>query len=366
MMIVRWLIALALLLPAAAADGLTTRVNYVDENDSCYGDSYSNETSGPGWWRRSSGWSSSCYDSFEYAGAHAWTDDGMGAGARAYSSQGDHHSGSSAEESRYWSDNSSYGDASQYREAWSSSAHWSRGASLYTHVASADVNQGCGDTAWSSSRGDGESRAWQAGDSTYHSSQGSRSETESHSNGCAQSASANAAGEHVGAGHANGCRDARYSYGDWQSSSYNGSGTESSWHAAGWNSDCGSRVGLDSPVTALAGLGNSCSSSSFGHTQSWWSTSPDGNSTYDSYGSSYDQAHCRDGAFGNGPDGMSLFAGRDYRSDSWCDTSGDCESGTYESYGVELVWEHNPLGPHPVTVFVPGSLLPSLPTPALP
>lgn len=362
MMIVRCLMAFALLAPVAAADGFMTRVDYAEGYDACYGHHYQNESYETDWWYRADGAYSSCYDSFEYVGADVWGDDGTQAGAHVVSSQGQGSQYHRSEEHRFSYGNGSYWSDSEQRDYSSSNAGWARGADARLNDAQAGASHGCSNHDSSSWNRDETYDAREYDGTWYETGAGTSSASDSRHDACGQSVYAAHEDEAVGAGHTNGCSDSS----GWYSSSFSersgDSGDSSRWYSRYSNNECGDRVHVSGPVDASGRAGSSCTSNGFGVEESWWS-SADGNYTYDSAWYGYDQSHCRDGVAANGPDDVGVFAGRDHRYSSWCESSGECTTDSWESVGIELAWEHNPLGPWPVSIFVP---IPQVPSPSVP
>lgn len=335
------LLPLLIALPVASAGGYDASVDYFETDETgCATDAdgawYGNHSDEYSW---SYSWydqTTSCADSFTYAGATVSNDDGevasAGAGTRSASDEEDRYESSSSR-SR-WNDSESSYYSSHYEDQNATSD--GREAAVSTREGSLAATDGCAsseDEAYSY-----ESSGWSSGD--YSSGWSRYSSQGAGSSGCATSATLQhgqdevtvtpagqtCAGEGSYASESSGSRWGNDSYG-----SYSNAYSHRDECAGGASADVDGFAVFAGSVSRCEGAGAS-STSYYGNESSGWSE--------------YESA-CETGYAVRGPDGIELFVGTESESSESCSSYGECYTSADNRSVVRLSWVHSPLGSSP-------------------
>lgn len=342
-----------LLMPVAAADGFGASARYLEGHDGCwYSDSTNGTYSNGSWWYRESWWRG-CNDHFDYAGAHAWNDDGSLAGAEADATGSEHSYGSRNEEGWWMTGGNSSHSQYAYSSYYSHYDTWDRSARAHAANASAGATYGCG-SAWSSSYGS------QTRSSSYRFNDTSGSSSydydswgySSGSSACEQRATLQNGGDASSAGFRSACASSSWSRDSYDYDAWSGNDSSEWWQSSrsSWD-NCSDRASVYGPVAADAGTTRACRAWSYdeSYTHSYDNTTSGG--WYD-----YSYSECEEGVSANGPDDASVFVGNQRSSSSDCysdDGQTWCYDHAWSAYGVVVDWEHSPLGPGPHGFMVP-------------
>ncbi|HLE96639.1 MAG TPA: hypothetical protein VI997_04645, partial [Candidatus Thermoplasmatota archaeon] len=171
------------------------------------------------------------------------------------------------------------------------------------------------------------------------------SDESSYRSGCDIGANASHGSIDAAAGERDVCNstyDSSYTYG----SNWGPWGYDSWWSdSRRSDSDCSQRGYAEAEgLAASAGPGQTCTASS----------EEEGGSAQRYH--RRESSSCTDGLHANGPDGIHAFVGTTITEWSECNESFNsttCYGDTYEQRFASFEWSHNPLGPSPVTIFLP-------------
>lgn len=337
--------------PFAAAGEMEASLSYMEGEERCGGWRYDaaggNDSGSWGHWYSYSSWAGSCADSFSYARASVSDDDGSVASASADASSA---SGSRGErfEQAWWSrDNDSAHSGWSDSQSSASGSGTHRGANVSTREGSAGAAYGC-----SASIASDRHTSWSSHATDSYETTGSRydhAETEESANRCGVDAGAHRGATSLRATpFESGCEGRTdYAY-HWQDAQSGGSYYEEARQHYANDQQCRTGASADAgEAGAGAGWVDGCR---YEQHESRSRHSAHDNAT----GYRYVSDSCRQGILAEGPDGMTLFVGRQSGTQAECEVEAEYCGTWQSSLVVSLEWAHNPLAPFvPSAVHVP-------------